>query len=371
MDSIHIKGYKSIKDAEIQLKPINILIGANGSGKSNFLSFFEFLNKLYQRNLQEYVALKGMEKFLYKGMGITRTLSARINFTNPDYTDKIYRNYYQFEAKAGDNHLIFTKEYSGYEVETDDHSSRWTQLKSGADFASNSAEAAISTHNVSRRDEYLKDYLEDIKKYHFHDTGRNSPFNRTNNIQNDIYYLYEDGGNLAAFLYNIRGKHPLIYKRIIATIQSIAPYFSDFYFEPNENDLIRLQWRDKYSSILYGATDLSDGTIRFIALTVLFMQPKLPSTIIIDEPELGLHPMAVGMLAGLIRSASASGAQVIAATQSAELIDHFRPEDILTVDQIDGESRFNRLSSEELSNWLTDYSLGDLWKQNIIGKAQP
>jgi predicted ATPase len=352
MDSIHIKGYKSIKDAKIDLKPINILIGGNGSGKSNFLSFFEFLNSMVERRLQIYVALKGMEKFLHNGRAITSTIWGEIEFDS---------GYYEFELEAGDQALIFTKEYikhNGASMERDTTPPNFEAIFLG------STRGELPTNTAAGQ-------IRDIKKYHFHDTGRTSPFNHTNNIRNDSYYLYEDGRNLAAFLFNIKEKNPLTYKRIIDTIRIIAPYFSDFYFEPNENDLLSLQWRDKYSSILYGATDLSDGTIRFIALAVLFLQPKLPSTIIIDEPELGLHPQAISILAGLIRSASKRGAQVIAATQSAELIDHFQPEDILTVDQIDGESHFSRLSSEELANWLYDYSLGDLWKQNIIGKAQP
>ena len=140
---------------------------------------------------------------------------------------------------------------------------------------------------------------------------------------------------------------------------------------PNNKNLIRLQWKDKYSDTIYGVTDLSDGTIRFIALTVLFMQPNLPDTIIIDEPELGLHPTAIAKLAGMIKSVSAKKCQVIIATQSTDLISHFPPESIITVDQIDGCSKFNRLDSTKLQQWLDDYTIDDLWKRNIITTGQP
>jgi predicted ATPase len=360
MDSIHIQGYKSIRDATIELKPINILIGGNGSGKSNFLSFFEFFEYLNQRRLQYYVALTGLDKFLFKGRKITSSISVKIEFAKD--SNKEYFNYYQFELKAGNEYFIFTKEYSGYR---DEYNKRGDFT--GANLASLGPEASITIGNNS----YLSEYLTRIKKYHFHDTGRDSPFNKEYNVQNDSYYLYKDGGNIAAYLFDIKSKHPLIYKRIISITQSIAPYFLDFYLEPKETNVIRLQWRDKYSETIYGATDLSDGTIRFIALTVLFMQPKLPATIIIDEPELGLHPFAIAKLAGLIKSVAAKDTQVIVATQSVELMSHFQPEDVMTVDQIEGESKFNRLNSDELSSWLETYSLGDLWKQNIIGKAQP
>jgi predicted ATPase len=210
-----------------------------------------------------------------------------------------------------------------------------------------------------------------FRKYHFHDTGVQSPFTKMSNIKNDIYYMYEKGNNLAAFLYNIKEKNPIVYNRIVGVIQSIAPYFSDFFLQPNAEGFLYLQWKDKYCDTVYGVNDLSDGTLRFIVLTVLFMQPELPDTIIIDEPELGLHPAAIAKLAGMVRSAADRKCQVILSTQSTELISHFEPEDIITVDQINGETKFKRLNSVELSIWLEDYTIDDLWKRNIITTGQP
>ena len=132
-----------------------------------------------------------------------------------------------------------------------------------------------------------------------------------------------------------------------------------------------MQWKDKYSSTVYGPSDLSDGTLRFIALTTLFMQPTLPGSIIIDEPELGLHPFAIQKLAGMIKSVAAKGTQVIIATQSTDLVSLFEPQDVITVNQVNGETTLRRLSDTELSMWLDEYTLGDLWKQNIIKGGQP
>ena len=134
---------------------------------------------------------------------------------------------------------------------------------------------------------------------------------------------------------------------------------------------MRLLWQDKYSTMIYGPNDFSDGTIRFIALVVLFMQPWLPKVIIIDEPELGLHPVAIQKLAGLIRIAAQRGAQIIIATQSAELISNFEPEDVVTVNQLDGQTQMQRLNRADLEQWLDEYTLGDLWKQNILKGGQP
>ncbi len=348
MDRIEIKGYKSFKDLALDLLPINILIGSNGSGKSNFLSFFEFLNRLYEQKLTEYVALNGgIDKYFFQGSKITDTIEATIYFKC---------NSYSFELQEGDNRFVFLKEGLGY-------------YQSYSDIALFGNEANIKSYSGLSRGEYIRKYLSEIKKYHFHDTGKSSPFTKESHIVNDTYFLYEKGGNLAAFLYGIREKEPIVYKRIIRVIQSIAPYFSDFYFNVSAAETVRLQWTDKFSSTIYGPTDLSDGTIRFIALATLFLQPVPPKVIIIDEPELGLHPLAIQTLAGMIKSAAAKGTQVIIATQSADLITNFDAEDVITVNQTDGVSVMKRHSSEELNAWLDDYTLGDLWKQNILKGA--
>jgi predicted ATPase len=354
MDYIEIKGYKSIKEAKIPLKPINILIGANGSGKSNFLSFFEFLNSLYERRLQEHVSLRGgEEKMLHKGSKITPSIFSKLKFG---------LNAYSFEIKKGDNAFVFTSEGLWYD--------RNPHYNNPVDISDFKNEANVKIYALERA-KYIRAYLNSFKKYHFHDTGKDSSFNKASHIENDIYFLYEKGENLAAFLFYIQQTNPIVYNRIVNTIQSIAPFFSDFYFQPNAEGFIRLQWQDKYSSTIYGVTDLSDGTIRFIALTTLFLQPNLPSTIIIDEPELGLHPFAISKLAGMIQSAASKNVQVIAATQSADLINHFVADDILTVNQHNGESSFKRLNQIDLSEWLDEYSVGDLWQRNIIHGGQP
>lgn len=354
MERIKIQGYKSIRELDLKLNPVNIFIGANGSGKSNFLSFFEFLKNIYNQNLQEYVALRGgVEKFLHKGEKNTEEVSARL---------WLNLNGYSFTLKKGEDRFIFTREGLWY--------ANNPNYDNPIDVASLSAESNLRYNPIPRAD-YILGYLDALQKYHFHDTGENSPFNKVSNIENDKFLLYDKGQNLAAYLFFIHNEDRIVYNFIIKTIQSIAPYFLDFVLRPESNGNIRLRWQSKHSSMIYGANDLSDGTIRFIALTTLFMQPRLPQTIIIDEPELGLHPSAIARLAGMIKSVADKGCQVIVATQSTDLISHFDPEDIVTVDQINGESVFSRLSSETLQNWLDDYTIDDLWKRNIIETGQP
>lgn len=345
MDKIEIKGYKSFKELKLNLLPINILIGANGSGKSNFLSFFEFLNRLYEQKLTEYVALNGgMDKYFFQGSKTTDAIEATICFED---------SHYSFELKEGDNRFVFSKERLG-------NNGLYTAIGN---------EASIKTYGGLSIGKHIRRYLSEIKKYHFHDTGKSSPFTKESHIVNDAYYLYEKGENLAAFLYAVRENSPITYKRIVRVVQSIAPYFSDFYFNVSAADTVRLQWTDKFSSTVYGPTDLSDGIVRFIALTTLFLQPVPPKVIIIDEPELGLHPLAIQKLAGLIKSVASRGTQVIIATQSADLITNFNAEDVITVNQTEGASVMKRLEAQHLEAWLEDYTLGDLWKQNILKGA--
>lgn len=353
MERIEIQGYKSIRQLNLELQPVNILIGANGSGKSNFLSFFDLLKNMYRQNLQEYVALRGgVDKFLFNGRKITGEISAKLWFRTSGYS---------FTLKTGEEAFVIR----GEELWNKDHTIVPTYEASflnESNFRYNMAEPTVDGVN---------NFLEELQRYHFHDTGEKSPFNNHSNIDNDCFFLYDKGQNIAAFLYDIQQNHQAVYLLIIKTIQSIAPYFLDFDLRPDSNGNVRLRWQSRHSSTIYGVNDLSDGTLRFMALSVLFLQPDLPKTIIIDEPELGLHPAAVAKLAGMIRSAAAKGSQVIAATQSADLISHFKPEDIISADQVGGETIFKRLNSEILAPWLEEFTIDDLWKRNIIDNGQP
>lgn len=351
MDYIDIRGYKSIRSVHLNLNPINILIGANGAGKSNFISFFSFLKTAYDQQLQNFVAKKGgVDKFLYNGRKQTERIYTHLQFK--DY-------FYEFRLGYGEAGFLVEDEKVGLGHQFD--IVEYSPTK----------ELSIKTFTGEKGD-LIRRYLNGLKVYHFHETGEKSPFNTDCRVD-DNFVLQSHGGNLAAILYQLQQNDPIVYNRIVKVIQSIAPYFLDFDLRPNTggSEYIRLAWRDKYSENRYGATDFSDGTIRFIALVSLFLQPNPPAVIIIDEPELGLHPFALSKLAGLVQSAASRNTQVILSTQSVELVNCFNPEDVIAVDNKEGESFFNRLDKEELSGWLDDYTLGDLWRQNMLNKGFP
>jgi predicted ATPase len=235
---------------------------------------------------------------------------------------------------------------------------------------SNAKESSLKDNNIGIGF-WVNQYLNTLKIYHFHDTSITAALRSSCNV-NDNRYLKENGSNLPAFLYHLKQKHNQNFIRIERVIQSVVPFFERFDLQPDNNNIteISLVWTEKnHADNYFDATNFSDGTIRFIALVTLLLQPNLPKTIIIDEPELGLHPFAINKLAGLIRKASASS-QIIIATQSVELVNNFEPNEIIAVDRQNNQSVFNRLDKENLKDWLDNYSIGELWNKNIIG-ARP
>lgn len=362
IEKIQISGFKSIKDITIDLEPINILIGANGVGKSNFIAFFKLLHNIYEQRLENYSLQVGVDNLFHFGRRKTEFVYGKLFFK--DSPDDRHVNSYYFKSEPTDNDSLFLeREGSGYMPNWDDDVHNYF-------YKTNLKESTIKGSDT-RRNRYLRYYFESFKIYHFHDTSSVAPL-RSGCQLNDNVILKENGSNLPAILYLLQQKHPNSFKRIEKTINSIAPFFEKFELQPDRfnPDRIKLEWSEiNQPESYFNATHLSDGTIRFIALCTLLMQPNLPKTIIIDEPELGLHPVAIKKLAGLIRKASAK-TQIIISTQSVTLVDNFDTEDIVTVDREDSQSIFRRLDGQNLSNWLEDYTLGDLWSKNVI-KGQP
>lgn len=351
---IKIKGYKSIKDLELNLRPLNILIGANGVGKSNFISFFKLINNIYEQRLQQYALKNGIDNLLHYGRKNTEFIEGYLDFGNNAYLFKL--------LPTLDDTLFIAREDSIL-----NNSGKYNK----SFYHENIKESAIKSSDTLRN-KYLGGYMESYKIYHFHDTSIAAPLRSSSSVQ-DNRMLKEDGGNLAAYLYYLQEKHPTNFKRIERTIQSVIPFFDHFNLEPSFLDAqkIHLEWTEKeFPDAYFNAQHLSDGSLRFIALTTLLLQPNLPKLIIIDEPELGLHPTAINKLSGLIKSASDKDCQIIISTQSVNLINNFDPADIITVDKEENQSVFNRLDSDALSGWLNDYSLGELWSKSVI-KGQP
>jgi predicted ATPase len=360
LDYITIKGFKSVASIEkLPLQAINVIIGPNGSGKSNFIGVFSFLHAIREGKLQDYVTKAGgAEKVLHFGSKVTKKMELHISFEGEV-------NQYSLTLSPTNADELFPSEEWVYFW----NKSRYPKGPVGTGVARKGKEAGISDISSRGIESFVRGHLASWRLYHFHDTSVSSPMKKTAAL-NDNRFLQPDGSNLAAFLYYLREKHEVAYKLIRASVQRVAPFFDDFQLQPLKlkPDTILLEWRHKNSDAYFDASSLSDGTLRFIALATLLLQPQQyrPSVILVDEPELGLHPMAITILASLVRAASEK-TQVILSTQSPLLLDHFEPEDVLVADRVDGSTQFTRLNKANLENWLKDYSLGQLWEKNELG----
>ncbi len=365
--TLTVKGYKSIRSLEnFELRPLNVLIGANGSGKSNFIGLFRFLASVVGDNFAVDVQKwGGPEALLHYGSKVTPQMELEIKFSRTTGFTGSFENGYRLTLEATqDNRLIFTRE----EPTVRGNVFKAYPLGSGHETARIRTDKNSTSAMVSR---YVLDKLQIWRQYHFHDTGDSAAVKRVHAV-NDNLRLKTDAANLAAYLRKLKTT-PLYessYDRIVETIRRAAPFFGDFVFRDEASEFIELEWTERgRPDTPWKAHVLSDGTLRFICLTTLLLQPKslLPSTVLIDEPELGLHPFAINLLAEMLKEA-AEAKQVIVSTQSVELLNNFQPEDVVVVQREDDASVFKRLDTEELADWLADdYSLGELWKRNILG----
>lgn len=353
LNSISVYGYKSIQKLEkFKLSNVNILIGINGAGKSNIISIFKLLNNIYNRQLQSYTLKNNIDSMFYMGTKNTKKITLEFEFNEN-------RNKYKVELQAtNDNKVMIAKDTFDYYLSNSLY--KITENKLESDMSD--AENIINSKNVAK---HCLEPIKQWKVYHFHDTSDDSPIKRQCS-NNDNLIFKPDASNIAAYIRMIYKEYKKHYKLLINTIQDVAPYFGDFIIRDDEN--IQLEWVSKFDKdTALKANMLSDGTLRFICLAVLLLQPtdKMPDLILIDEPELGLHPYAIEKLAGLIRRLETK--QFIISTQSVEFLNYFSPDEIIVVENKNNQSEIKRLDSAQLEIWLKDYSLGELWNNYIIG----
>jgi predicted ATPase len=358
---IKLKGFKSIKELDLEMRPLNILIGANGVGKSNLIAFFKMLNEMMAGRLQQYIGISGgAQTLLHFGAKITPQIEAQLKFEVEQGKD-LY-DLRLFHA-AGDT-LIFAEEQLSFINNNQWFKSPKIDSLGAGHQETKIKEAAQAEMTTAKAVEYL---LSRCRVYHFHDTSSTAPVRQSCYI-GDNRWLMPDAANLAALLLRFRQENGgKAYQRIVSTIRLIAPFFDDFDLRP-ENNRIMLEWRHQGSDQVFGAHQLSDGTLRAICLTTLLLQPttELPELIIIDEPELGLHPYALNVVAGMLGKAS-QNTQILVSTQSSSFLDNFEPEDVITINRENQASKFTRLKSADLAAWLEEYSLGQIWEKNAIG----
>lgn len=360
IEKVIISNYKSIRNLELPLQSINVLIGSNGVGKSNLISFFELAKSIIEKRFGRYTLEKGgIDNLLYRTRRESDCINGLLDFDNTNAFFFTLR-----PAQSNKGYIELTGDYFNKSRNNEKKYTSWNQT-----IWDSTVEESCLLDNTKWRAGYIRNHFKSFTIYHFHDTSTKSPMRGECEIyDNDL--LRDNGSNLAAYLYRLQQTDEKGFKLIEGVVRSIAPYFKCFKLRPNpiNPNKISLEWEEKDTDMYLNGYSFSDGTIRFIALATLLLQTNTPKVIIIDEPELGLHPAAINKFAEMIKKASFNS-QIILSTQSTNLVNCFEPKNIVVVDREGGQSVFKRLSNEELSIWLNEYeySLSDMWEKNLIG----
>jgi predicted ATPase len=365
---IRLDGYKSIEHAELPLGPLNVLIGANAAGKSNFLSVFRLLNAFADQSLQLFVGRHGgASALLHYGPKRTPRMSVGLQFR---WFGNETASYSADLVHAAPDALVFADE----RAESLSGRKSAPKLVLGGGHRESLLGPAVEAGGLASVFLQVEDWLHRCRNYHFQDTTDQAAVKQHARVE-DCLYLREDGGNLAPFLRMLRDQRPRHYADIRKTVQLVAPRFGDFLLEPTDPaaGAVLLRWKERASDYVFGPHQLSDGTLRFICLATLLLQPPdlvaFPMAIGIDEPELGLHPYAITLLAGMLEQAS-QRVQVIVSTQSAALVSAIAdPATVIAVDRTGEASTLRRLDPAQVEPWLEDYSLGEVWEKGVLGEG--
>ncbi len=361
IDKLRIQGFKSLQDVELELGKLNVLIGPNGAGKSNLISYFEMLREMAEERLQFWTGKRGgADRVLTFGAKQTPQLSSKITSGESSYEFTL--------EHTDDDRFVFVREAS-FIVD----GKNWQKSSGGSGHSESSWLPSASSVDAEPYVRSFYSSISDTGVYHLNDTSDTAATKQIRSLH-DNRYLRLDGENLAAYLYKIKHYHFERYRKMLDIVRLAIPFFHDFILEPVEikpdESTIQLMWQQKDSDYPFLASQLSDGSLRFICLVTALMQPEPPTTIIIDEPELGLHPYAIHLLGALLRSAS-KRMQAIVATQSSLLLDEFDVDDLIVVELQNGVSAFKRLEEEKFEEWLKDFSVGELWFKNVLGGGIP
>lgn len=366
IDRIRIQGFRSLANVDVRLPRIAVLIGANGSGKSNLIRFFELMHCMASRRLGEFVARQGgADDQLFAGSKRTSTINATVTAVSERAPME-----YEFSLRhAQPDNLVVTKELFR---KAGPHSG--TPLEFPAEvFNRPRAEAKVGefkhSAKVGNRLSMGSDFaslLQRTNVFQFHDTSDTSRLKQRWDAE-DSSRLRGDAANLAAILSRIERDDCRLFDRISRHIKRVLPVFDRFQIEETYGKVM-LRWKPRGTDKTIGPHLTSDGSLRFIALVTLLNLPRemLPNVLLIDEPELGLHPVAIEMIAHMVMQI-ADDCQVILATQSPLLVDHFGLDQTIVLDIRGDRTEVHTLEKENYERWLQEYSPSDLWRKNLLG----
>lgn len=358
--SVTIEGFRSLRNIQsLELPQLTVLIGANGAGKSTLIRFFEMLSwMLKAKSLQEFVVRHGGgDDQFFMGARKTSKIHAELCLeTAAGYND------YRFDLahlSAGDTVMVMNEAYR-FSDRSRSTKAPWIELgqvgkESGLLDQRN--KTAITITNLLRQ----------CSTYQFHDTSINAAIHNRWDIT-DSFRLRSDGGNLAAVLQDLLVTDAKRYELIIKQIRRVLPTFKNFVLE-EEAGKVLLRWIGNQSEKVFGSHLTSDGSLRlFCLLTLLNLPPdRLPDVMFFDEPELGLHPHAITLVAEMFKRLSMKR-QIFIATQSPYMVDCFELENIIVASANNGETVLRNLPRVKYQEWLDDeYELSGIWLKQAVG----
>lgn len=358
-----VEGFASLRSVELWPGRMTVLIGPNGSGKSNVLRVFRLLEELRRGALQRFVGSSGgAAALLHYGPKKTKLLKVAVSFGTENRFDGYEA---QMEFASGDRLQLVSESLADVRDAENETARLEEPFRTGPwESGLKVARAYLTTA------ERVDGWLAGMRHFHFHDTSMNAAL-RTQAKRVDDRELHSDGGNLAALLYRLYSSNApeeqSALRRIHQLVCRVAPAVRELVPVLDSSDSVRLDWLDDRGE-RFAVHQLSDGTLRAIALVTALAQPSewLPKLISIDEPELGLHPAAIQVIADLARSIS-HRTQVIFATQSMAFLDHFEASEVVVAEREDGATVLRRFDERELASWLEDYSLSEIFEKGVLG----
>lgn len=361
--SLRVAGLRSLVDAELALgTDVTVLIGANGSGKSTLVSALELVSRIWDGSFQEYLEDRGgLERMLFAGDPPAQEVTIDL-WAAKDHAG--VRNGYRARLRPSPSGVARLQETLRLH-DTRKYPKRSYDEELG--WATSSQVVRLDQGDrAGRFASYVRPLLAGCRVFHFDDVSAQAPATRLSTVGDDVELRW-NAENIAAYLLKVNLEHPQHYREIVAVVQQALPFFQDFVLVPDRSGQVRLRWRQRGLDRTFLPHEASDGALRFICLATLLLGPDLPATVVLDEPELGLHPAAIGLLAEMTRAAGRTGHRVIIATQSVPLLSHYEVGEIAVLEHHQSRTTLTRPDASRLEAFLDDYSTGSLWEMNLLG----
>ena len=382
-ERIHIQGFRRLFDVDIKLNPLNVLIGANGSGKTSILDVFSLLANSASGKLNESLSEQNgidanLSNLAAANAGKSQFMSFELAMHVPSYKPIEYRLAISPQGASYKIADELLSQYGGrpepFKHIVAHHDNvvyyEWKLSKKGLvrpNWEYNPKESALSqVPKMFREPEDFRKRLASSTHYHVLDVSRRAPIRLPQQMR-DATLPGHDGEDLVSCLFTLRETDPDRFELIEATLRAGFPSFERLNFPPVAAGTLAMTWKDRNSKYPFYMHQLSEGTLRFLWLVTLLHSPGLTEVTMIDEPEVSLHPELLSLLADLLRDAS-NRTQLIVATHADRLVRFLQPSEILTINTNDeGASEVICADELDLENWLKEYSMDEVWRMGRIG----